>query len=100
VFISVICLFILCFSVDDVLGQEELIEELLGQDVSKYVNQTQINACANASLNACQKSCVNGTYPPLGYTCTNNVGKTVQVDYATISLFKSFSQALQCHRGF
>jgi hypothetical protein len=93
-FISVICLFLLCFSVDNVLGQEELMNELLNSDITKYVNETEVDECANASLNACQKSCVNGTYPPYGYTCTSNNGKTIQVDYATKILFKQISQAL------
>jgi hypothetical protein len=63
-------------------GQSEIITQYFFADLTGKINTTDIDECANNSINACQNhNCTDGYNPPYGYTCRKPTGELLQVDY-------------------
>jgi len=76
-----------------VLSQVELIQSILYSKIPPGV--PNVDRCANQSLNACEnKNCINGTYPPDGYTCQKQPNGTLQVDYLSNQIYLEISSYL------
>lgn len=76
-----------------VYSQTELIDSII-LDPTKYLppNTTQKNYCSNSSFNACEsKNCVNGTYPPFGYTCQKPDTTLLRVDYVSQTVYEKIN---------
>jgi len=73
--------------------QYSMIEDLIyGNSSSSYLNLSMVGLnesdnCQNGT-HACQFACINGDYPPYGYTCKKSNGDPLYIYPPTIVIFK------------